>query len=88
MSMSTGSQLSGLPIAFAPSERPRSPWVRQLAMALARFNPAAGICEFVRRRQLIHRLSRLVARELADMGIMRADVYRIYEPDFAERRRS
>jgi uncharacterized protein YjiS (DUF1127 family) len=88
MSMNSGSQLSPFPMAFAASERPRTAPIRALATALAHFSPVAGICEFVRRRQVIYRLSCLHDRELADMGVNRSELHDIYKPDFERRRRS
>ena len=88
MSMNSGSQVSPFPMAFAASERPRTAPIRGLAMALAHFNPVAGICEFVRRSHVICRLSCLSDRELADMGVTRAELREIYKPDFERKRRS
>lgn len=46
----------------------------------------AGIHEYIRRQRVISELSRLNDRELADIGLMRTDIRRIFDPAFAKER--
>jgi uncharacterized protein YjiS (DUF1127 family) len=82
MSTNASSELSHFPMGFAATERPR------IAASLSPIGLLAAIREHVRRKNEIYRLSRLGDRDLADMGVTRTEVSQIYEPDFAERRRT
>lgn len=49
---------------------------------------AAGIREHVRREQVKSELSRLTDRELADIGLTRTEIGRIFTPEFAAEHRA
>lgn len=49
---------------------------------------AADVREYGRRQRVVSELSRLSDRELADVGLTRADIGQVFTPEFAERRRS
>ncbi len=68
----------------APARRP-APF-GAIGRGLARI--AAGIREYVRRQRVMSELSRLDDRELADIGLVRADIGEIFTAEFAARRRA
>ena len=49
---------------------------------------AADLREYGRRQRVVSELSRLSDRELADVGLTRADIGQVFTPEFAARRRS
>jgi uncharacterized protein YjiS (DUF1127 family) len=49
---------------------------------------AADIREYGRRQRVVSELSRLSDRELADIGLTRADIGQVFTSEFATRRRA
>jgi uncharacterized protein YjiS (DUF1127 family) len=48
----------------------------------------AGIREYLRRQRVMNELTHLTDRELADIGITRTDIGRIFTAEFAAQRRA
>lgn len=63
----------------APSRSPKSGPIARLT---------AWLSDMPRRRQVLNELRSLTDHELADIGLSRGDLHRVFEPDFVNAYRS
>ena len=78
---------TGFNLLPAPDQRPAAS-TRAPFGAVGRGIAAvvASVGEYLRRQRVVSELTRLSDRELADVGLTRADISQIFEPGFAARR--
>jgi uncharacterized protein YjiS (DUF1127 family) len=77
------SRPAGAGYGYTPGSRRPAPF-GAIARGFAAL--AAGLREHMRRQQVVAELSRLSDHELADIGLNRADIGQVFEPEFAIRR--
>ncbi|MDA8049538.1 MAG: DUF1127 domain-containing protein [Rhodospirillales bacterium] len=70
----------------APGRTERAPSAPKRVLGRTVAAVAAAIREHFRRQRVIAELSHLTDRELADIGLTRADIAQIFNPEFAARR--
>ena len=68
----------GEPVGMPERDSAFARWTRALAARLSAYRE---------RRAVLNELTQLSDRDLADIGLSRADLHRVFEPEFAQARR-